>query len=163
MAATETAVDRVFSAMSEGSSAVLGAVKSANERTFRLSQAILEEAEFGRKATLDLTKKFVQNPTDLLSISNLAFDKLGESQARAIALARKSIGELAVATGQTRETATEVAKAGREAATGVAEVARDVYGRTSGAARAAVEAGFNSPVAEKAKTAVRRATADAVA
>lgn len=163
MAATETAVDRVFGAIDEGSSAVLAAVKSANERRFRLAKAMLEEVEFGRKATLDLTKKFVEGPTDLLGISNLAFDKLGEAQARAIALGRKSVSEIANATGQTRETATEVAKASREAATGVAEVARDVYGRTSDAARAAVEAGFSSPVAEKAKTASRRATADAAA
>lgn len=163
MATTETAVDRVFGAIDEGSSAMLEAVKSANERTFRLSKAILAEVEFGRKATLDLTKKFVEGPADLLGISNLAFDKLGEAQARGIALARKSVNGIATATGQTRETATEVAKAGREVATGVADAARDVYGRTSGAARAAVEAGFASPVADKVKTAARRATADAAA
>lgn len=163
MATAETAVDRVFGAMSEGSSAMLEAVKSANERTFRFSKALLEEADFGRKSTLELSKKFVENPTDLLGISNLAFDKLAEAQARGIALARKSVGEIAVAGGQTREAAVEVAKASREAASGVADVARDAYGRTSDAARAAVEAGFNSPVAEKVKTAARRATADTAA
>jgi len=163
MATTETAVDRVFGAMNEGSSAVLEAVKTANERTYRFSKALLEEAEFGRQSTLELTKKVFQNPADLLGISNTAFDKLGEAQARAIDLARKSVAEVAIAAGQTRETTTEVAKAGREAATGVAEAARDVYGRTSDAARAAVEAGFNSPVAEKVKTAARRVTADTAA
>jgi hypothetical protein len=161
MATTETALDKVFGAMDDGSSAVLEAVKSANERTFRLTKALFEEADFGRKTTLELSKKFVQNPTDLLGISNLAFDKLAEAQSRGIALAKKSVGEIVVAGSQTREAAVEVAKAGREAASGVTDAARDVYGRTSGAARAAVEAGLNSTV-EKAKTTARR-TADAAA
>lgn len=163
MATTDTAADRVFGALNGGSSAVLEAVKTANERTFRFSKALLEEAEFGRKTTLELTKKLIENPTDLLGNSNAAFDKLAEAQARGIDLAKKTVAELAIAGGQSRDTATEVAKASRDAATGVAVAARDVYGRTSDAARAAVEAGFSSPVAEKVKSAARRATADTAA
>ncbi len=159
MATATTAVDRVFTALNEQSSLLLGAVRSGNERVFRVSKALLEEAEYGRQATLDLGKKIVENPTDLLGISNVLFDKVSEAQGRAIDLGRKSVREIAIVVGETRDSASEFVKAGREGAGGVGQAARDVYGRTSGAARAAVEAGLSTPVVEKVKTAARRATA----
>lgn len=164
MATNETtSVDRVFGALNEGSSVLLAAVKSANERAFRVSKALLDEAEYGRQATLELAKKIVQEPTNLVGISNVVFDQASEAQGRAVALGRKSIQELVIVGNETRETATEVAKAGREAAGGVAQAVREVYGRTSGAARAAVEAGLSTPVVERVKTAARRVTQDAAA
>jgi len=159
MATGTTAVDRVFSALNEQSSMLLEAIRSANERAFRASKALLEEAEYRRQAALEVGKKIVENPTDLVGISNVVFDKTSEAQGRVIDLGRKSVQEIAVVANETRENAGEFARAGREAAGGVAEAVREVYGRTSGAARAAVGARFSTPVVEKVKTAGRRATA----
>ena len=163
MATATTPVDRVFSALNEQSSLLLGAVRSANERAYRVSKALFEEAEYGRQATLEVGKKIVENPTDLVGISNVAFDKMSEAQGRAIDMARRSVREIVAVAGEARENAGEFTKAGREAAGGVGEVVRDVYGRTSGAARAAVEAGFSSPVIEKVKSATRRSAQDEAA
>jgi hypothetical protein len=160
MATSETtSVDRVFGALNEGSSVLLGAVRSANERAFRVTKALLEEAEQGRQAGLELGKKIVQDPTNLVGISNVAFDKVSEAQGRAIEMGRKSVQEIAIVAGEARDNAGEIAKAGREAAGGVAQAVREVYGRTSGAARAAVEAGLSTPVVEKVRSAARRVTA----
>jgi len=151
-----TATDRIFGALGDQSAVLLGVARSANERAFRATKALLEDAEQNRLATLELGKKIVQEPTNLVGISNLAFDKLSEAQNRAIELGRRAVRETFAVFGETRSNAGELVKASREAAGGASQVARDVYGRTSDAARAAVEAGLSAPVVEKVKAAGRR-------
>lgn len=159
MATTKSNADRVFDALNEGSAAVLGAVKAGNERTYRVSKALLDEAEYGRGEAVAFGRKVAQDPSDLLGLSAFVFERTAETQRRALDLARQSFEETVEAGRETRETILSVAKAGREVGEVAIEAVRGFYSRTAGAFQAAFTAGFAAPTPREVSRPTRRTSA----
>ena len=155
-----TTVDQLFSALNEGSAALLEAVRAGNERTYRVSKSYLEEAEKGAQAMLELGKRLADAPTDLAGFSALAIAKAGDAQRSAQRLARETFDEFVAAGREARDTVQKIVGANREAGQAYAAAIR---GRTGDLIKASTNANTstnaNSVSSRPAST--RRASADA--
>jgi predicted translin family RNA/ssDNA-binding protein len=163
MATGNTTIDRFFRALEEASSALMERTQSANERAYRLAKAVLEDANAGREEALELGRKIVKDPTDVLGIYTIAFEKANLAQSRAFRLSRRSVEELIEAGKETRETAQRVAGASREIGQASVDVIREFFGRTGDAVQAAFSAGVSAvaPKPEPARPARRAAAQEA--
>ncbi len=152
-----TTVDQLFSALNEGSAAVLEAIRAGNERTYRVSKSYLEEAEKGAQGMLELGKRLADAPTDLAGFSALAIAKAGDAQRSAQKLARETFDEIVAAGREARDTVQKIVGANREAGQAYAAAVR---GRTGDLLKAtSVDTNTNSTSSRPATT--RRTAADA--
>jgi uncharacterized protein YoxC len=152
-----TTIEQLFSALNESSAAILEAVKAGNERTYRVSQAYLEEAEKGAQAMLELGKRLADAPTDLAGFSALAIAKAGDAQRSAQKLARQTFDEIVAAGRETRDTVQKIVGANREL--GQAYTAA-IRGR-SGEMLKATTAGSNNATSAASRPAAPRRTTSA--
>jgi uncharacterized protein YoxC len=153
-----TTIEQLFSALNESSAAVLEAVKAGNERTYRVSQAYLEEAEKGAQAMLELGKRLADAPTDLAGFSALAIAKAGDAQRSAQKLARQTFDEIVAAGREARDTVQKIVGANREL--GQAYTAA-IRGRTGEMLRATTAGSNNASAASRPTTPRRTTSADA--
>ena len=138
MAETTSTADKIFDALAEGSAAIMGRIKSGNERAYRIGNTLLGEVERGQKEALQLGRSFVKSPTDVAGFTATVFQKSGEAQDRAFELTRQFIDELATASRETRETARRVSQAGLDGGRATLDAARGLFTWTRGAIEAAV-------------------------
>jgi hypothetical protein len=129
MAKTAGPAEKIVEAITESSNALLEAARSANERGFRISKTVLEEAERGQQDALDLGRKFAKEPTDLSGFSSAVVEKTNEAQGRVVELFRQWFSELSDAGQETRDTFGKVVKANREVAQASFEGVRTLFGR----------------------------------
>jgi hypothetical protein len=155
--ATKT-IEQLFSALNESQAAVLEAVKAGNERTFRVSQAYLEEAEKGAQTMLELGKRLADAPTDFAGFSALAFAKAGDAQRSAQALARQTLDEIVAAGREARETVQKIVGANRELGQAYASAIR---GRTGEMIKATTSGSASTNSTSRATTPRRTTAADA--
>jgi uncharacterized protein YoxC len=153
-----TTIEQLFSALNESSAAVLEAVKAGNERTYRVSQAYLEEAEKGAQAMLELGKRLADAPTDLAGFSALAIAKAGDAQRSAQKLARQTFDEIVAAGREARDTVQKIVGANREL--GQAYTAA-IRGRSGEMLKATTAGPNNASAASRPTTPRRPASADA--
>ena len=131
--AEATASDRIYTALAEGTTAVMGRMKSGNERAFRIANTLLEEVERGQKEALQLGRSFVERPTDLAGYSATLVEKSGEVQERAFELTRQLVDEFATASRETREVTRRVAQANLNAGRAALDAFRGLFTWTRGA------------------------------
>ncbi len=130
MAATNGgASSKVFDALHESSLALLEAIKAGNERGYRVSKKLIDEAERAQNEVLTLGRKFAQDPADLAGFSTAAFEKATEAQGRALELARQWFEELSGAGTETRDALQRVVNANREVGQALGEVTRGLATR----------------------------------
>jgi hypothetical protein len=153
-----TTIEQLFSALNESSAAVLEAVKAGNERTYRVSQAYLEEAEKGAQGMLELGKRLADAPTDLAGFSALAIAKAGDAQRSAQKLARQTFDEIVAAGREARDTVQKIVGANREL--GQAYTAA-IRGRTGNMLKATTAGSNNASAASRPTTPRRTTSADA--
>ena len=58
-------VDKFFNAVNEVYDTLLDAVKSANDRGYRVSRKLIDEVERGQREAIDLTRRFATAPRDV--------------------------------------------------------------------------------------------------
>lgn len=157
-----TTVDQLFSALNESSNAILEAVRSGNERSYRVSKAFLDEAEKGAQGMLDLGKRLAEAPTDLAGLSALAFAKAGDAQRSAQKLARQTFDEVVEAGREARDTFGKIVGANRELGQAYAAAIRgrtgEMFRGTTGGATNSTSTGASAGAATRS-TATRRTSA----
>lgn len=136
MPASETA-DRFFDALSEGVDALLDAAKAGNERTYRLSRSLLDEAERSQREALELGRQFARSPRDLRGFSQTLVEALTRGQGRALDLARFWLEEGMESGREARETLSRLVQANRRAGEAAIQAARGTLSRAAGAVRSA--------------------------
>ncbi len=168
MAKTNTAVDKYFEALTESYDAIIDAIKAGNDRGYRVSSTLLTEAQRGQRESVELGKKFAEDPTDIGGFYRAMMESTTKAQGRALELARQMFDELSESRTDTRDAIEKVVKAQRSAGEAAVEAVRDVAGTTADRVRTGVSRVTNrgaETVADAAKETEKtaRKTAAAVA
>jgi hypothetical protein len=133
-----TAVDKYFEALTESYDAIIAGIKASNERGFRISTSLLDEAQRGQREAVDLGRKFAEDPTDIGGFYRAAMEATTKAQGRALELARQMFDEFSEGRSQARETIEKVVRAQRAAGEAALEAARDVASTTADRVRTGV-------------------------
>ena len=136
--AKNSAVDKYFEALNDSYDAIIDAIKAGNERGYRISSALLSEAQRGQREAVDLGRKFADDPTDVAGFYRAMMESTTKAQGRALELTRQMFSELSESGGETRETIEKVVRAQRAAGEAAVEAARDVAGTTAERVRTGV-------------------------
>lgn len=138
MAKTNTAVDKYFEALTESYDAIIDAIKAGNDRGYRVSSTLLTEAQRGQRESVELGKKFAEDPTDIGGFYRAMMESTTKAQGRALELARQMFDELSESRTDTRDAIEKVVKAQRSAGEAAVEAVRDVAGTTADRVRTGV-------------------------
>ena len=103
MATGTGTADRIFDALNESYEALLAAIKAGNERGYRVSKTLIDEAERGQKEVTELGRKFAQDPADLAGFSTSVMEATTKAQSRALDLTRQWFEELSGANSEARD------------------------------------------------------------
>ena len=136
--ARNIAVDKYFEALTESYDAIIEAVKAGNERGFRVSNNLLAEAQKGQRESVELGRKFAEDPTDIGGFYRAVMETGTQAQGRALELARQMFDELSESRNEGREVIEKVVKAQRAAGEAAVEAARDVASTTAERVRTGV-------------------------
>ena len=163
MAKTTTAVDKYFAALTESYDAILDAIKAGNERGYRVSNNLLAEAQRGQRESVELGKKFAEDPTDIGGFYRAMMESTTKAQGRALELTRQMFDELSESRNDTREVIEKVVKAQRAAGEAAVEATRDVASTTADRVRTGVSRVTNraAEVTEDVADRAKKATDDA--
>lgn len=146
-------VDKFFGSVNEVYDALLDAVKSANDRGYRVSRKFIDEVEHSQREVLDLTRRLAVAPRDVAGFYAGAVRSVTDAQSRALDLTRQLLDEVSDGGREARDTFRKVIEANREAGQAAIGATRDVVQR----ATPAVEQAVNG-VRARAAGATRRAT-----
>lgn len=135
----KTAVDKYFDALTESYDAIIDAIKLGNERGFRLSNNLLAEAQKGQRESVELGKKFAEDPTDVAAFYRAAMESATKAQGRTLEFARQVFDELSQSRDETRSVVEKVFSAQRAAGEAAIEAARDVASTAGERVRSGVE------------------------
>lgn len=133
-----TAVEKYFEALTESYDAIIEAIRSGNERGYRISTNLLTEAQRGQREAIELGKKFAEDPTDVGGFYRAAMESTTKAQGRALELARQMFDEMSESRSEAREAIERVVKAQRSAGEAAIEAARDVASTTADRVRTGV-------------------------
>ena len=145
------ATTKIFDALNESSDALIDAVRAANDRTHRFSTALIEQAQEGQREAVELTKKWMAAPFDLLSLYGVFIENSTKAQRRTLDVTRQWFGELSDAQKETREVLQRVVSANRHAGEATMEFARGLFSRGE-AAQPAGDGNGRKPARETAKS-----------
>jgi len=146
-------VDKFFESVNDVYDALLDAVKSANDRGYRISRKLIDEVEHGQREAIDLTRRLAVAPRDVAGFYASATRSVTDAQGRALDLTRQLLDEVGDSGREARDTVRKVIEANREAGQAAISATRDVVQRTA----PAVEQAVNGARA-RATSAVRRTT-----
>lgn len=146
-------IDKFFNSVNEVYDALLDAVKSANDRGYRVSRKFIDEIEHGQREVLDLTRRLAVAPRDVAGFYSGAVRSVTDAQSRALDLTRQLLDEVSDGGREARDTLRKIIEANREAGQAAIGATRDVVQR----ATPAVEQAVNG-VRARAAGATRRAT-----
>lgn len=152
MAKTEN-VDKFFDAVNDVYDTLLDAVKSANDRGYRISRKLIDEVERGQRDTLDLTRQAASSPRDVSGFYSAAVRNVTDAQGRALELTRQFLDEVTDGGREARDTVRKVIEANRDAGQAAIGATRDVVQKTAPRVEQAVNG-----VRARATAAARRTT-----
>jgi hypothetical protein len=133
-----SAVDKYFEALTESYDAIIDAIKLGNERGYRISTNLLSEAQRGQRESIELGKKFAEDPTDVGGFYRAVMESTTRAQGRTLELARQMFDEMSESRTEARETFDKVVKAQRAAGEAAVSAARDVASTTADRVRTGV-------------------------
>jgi hypothetical protein len=139
MMAGNDAAGKLFEAMNEGSDALIDAVRAANDRGHRFSTALIEEAQEGQREAVELAKKWVAAPLDLLGLYGSLLQTTTKAQGRALDVTRQWFGEMSEAQKETRDMLQRMVRANRSAGEATVELTRGIFTRASEAVQSAAQ------------------------
>jgi hypothetical protein len=139
-------IDRLFDTVNESQDAFLDAVRFGNERAFRFSKIIIEEAGRTQREQSELAKQWFESPLDPIGLTKSAMDTWTRRTRRRFEIGRTLFSDMISMGDETRDVVQRVVEANREAVgVGVAagrQAARETASRASdAAARATQEVG----------------------
>jgi len=120
----EETVDQFFDSVNESYDALLDAVKSANDRGYRISRKLIDEVEQAQRDTFDLGRRFATSPGDVAGLSANVVRSLTDAQSRTLGLARQLLDEVSDSGREARDTARKVIEANRGAGQAAIEATR---------------------------------------
>jgi hypothetical protein len=137
-------IDRLFDTVNESQDAFLDAMRSGNERAYRFSKMVIEEAGRTQREQAELAKQWMEAPLDPIGLTKSAMDTFTRRQRRRFELGRTLFSDMASIRDETRDVVQRVVEANREAVgIGVAagrdatsQVGREVSDRLEGASEA---------------------------
>ena len=125
------ATTKFFEAVNEGSDAVIDAVRTANDRGHRVATALIEEAQEGQREFVELAKKWIASPLDILGFYSHLVESTTKAQGRAMDVGRHWFGEIAEAQKESRQIVQRVVSANRKAGEASVDLARSVLTRSA--------------------------------
>jgi hypothetical protein len=135
-------INRLFDTVNQSQDAFLDAVRSNNERAYRFSKIVIEEAARTQQEQTDLAKQWMESPMDTIGLTKSAIETWTRRQRRRFELSRTFFHELTEVRDETRDVVQRVTSATREAAGVGAEAGREAAARAGEAGRqAAVRVG----------------------
>ena len=141
-------INRLFETVNESQDAFLDVVRSNNERAYRFSKIVIEEAARTQQEQTDLAKQWMEAPIDTIGLTKSALETWTRRQRRRFELSRTFIDEMAEVRDETRGVVQRVASASRDAVSVGAEAGREAAARAGEAGRQAAtrvgEAGRNA-------------------
>ena len=149
--------EKFFDALNDSYEAIIEAVKAGNERGYRFSKTLIEEAEKGQEEVLELAKKWGEAPTDLPGFYGALVEATSKAQSHSLELAKEWLGALSESRTDTRDAIERGVGANGTAARAAVGGARGLFTRATEAARAAArraqgEAGRGGDTASPAST-----------
>ena len=137
-------IDRLFDTVNESQDAFLDVMRSGNERAYRFSKIVIEEAGRTQREQAELAKQLMEAPLDPIGLTKSAMDTLTRRQRRRFELGRTFVSDIASIRDETRDVVQRVVEANREAVgVGVAarrdeasRAGREVSDRREGASEA---------------------------
>ena len=108
-------INRFVSTMNESSDAVLDMADMGNERAYKWGKIVLEEARRTQREQADLTRIWLEAPTDAIGLTKAAIETWTRRQRRRFELGRQAVSEMAGLGSETRDTFQRVVEANREA------------------------------------------------
>jgi hypothetical protein len=152
--ARNQALDRVVTGVAEGGSIWTDALRSGNERMYRLNRIVIDEAERTQDERAELLRSWMESPADLSGLTAELFNTWTRRTRRRIELARTLMDDLRDLGADTRSLLTRMTEANREAARGTAQAGRQVASEVTD--EAAEMAGNVSRAANNARRGMRR-------
>lgn len=87
-------IDRYFDAVVERQATLFDAVRNSNERYHRFARSLIEGARQNNHDWLEVQRRFLTNPMDLVGTYEAVTEALGNSQSRGLALAREWLDDV---------------------------------------------------------------------
>jgi hypothetical protein len=128
-------INRFVSTMNESSDAVLDMADMGNERAYKWGKIVVEEARRTQREQADLTRIWLQAPTDAIGLTKAAIETWTRRTRRRFELGRQAISEMAGLGSETRDTLQRVVEANREAVQVGVEAGRNAANRAEREAR----------------------------
>lgn len=128
-------INRFVSTMNESSDAVLDMADMGNERMHKWGKIVLEEARRTQREQTDLTRIWLERPTDAIGLTKAAIETWTRRQRRRFELGRQVINEMAGLSSETRDTLQRVVEANREAMQVSVDAGRNAANRAQREAR----------------------------
>lgn len=129
----EDTIDRFFNAVNDSYDALLDAVRSANDRGYRVSRRLIDEAERGQHEAIELTRRLTTSPRDVAGFYSSALRSVTETQGRVLDLTRQLVDEVSDSQREGRETFRRVVESNRQAGQAAVEATRDAVSRAGSA------------------------------
>ena len=140
MAGNEATGDKFYEAVNESSDAIIDAAKAANDRTHRVTAALIEQAQESQRESMELMQKWAASPFDVFGLFSTLTEAATRGQGRALEVTRMWFGELSESQKETRDLIQRLMGANRNAGQATAELARSMVSRAGEAVQAAREA-----------------------
>lgn len=129
----EENIDRFFGAVTESYDALIDALRSANDRGYRISRKLIDEAERGQRDAIDLAHRVATSPRDVAGFYSGSVRALTDTQGRVLDLTRQLIDEVSEGQREGRDVMRRVIEANRDAGQAAIEATRDAVGRAGSA------------------------------
>src|ERR1700674_4899364 len=160
MAARTENVDKFFDAVNEVYDTLLDAVKSANDRGYRVSRKLIDEGDREQREATALPRRFASSPRDVAGFYSGAVRSVTDAQGRALELTRQFLDEASDSGREARDTLRKVIEANRGAGQAAISATRDAVQRTAPRVEQAVN-GVRARAASTARKATRETKAAA--
>lgn len=131
-------IDKFFEAINDSYDALLDAVKTANDRGYRVSRRLIDEVERGQRDAVDLTQRLASAPRDVAGFYTAAVRNVTDVQSRTLDLTRQFLDEVADSGREARDTVRKVVEANRDAGQAAISATRDAVQRATPVAEQAV-------------------------
>ena len=126
-------LDKFFTAVTDSYDALLDALRSANDRGYRVSRKLIDEAERGQREAIELTRRLATSPRDVAGFYSTAVRSVTETQGRVLDLSRQLIDEVSDSQREGRDVLRRVIESNREAGQAAIEATRDAVSRAGSA------------------------------
>ena len=122
-------INRLFDNVNESQDAFLDVMRSGNERAYRISKIVIEEAGRTQREQAELAKQWMEAPLDPIGLTKSAMDTFTRRQRRRLELGRTLVSDIATIRDETRDVVQRVVEANREAVGVGVAAGRDVASR----------------------------------